>query len=132
MQIHVEAELPAAPERVYELLTNGAKLGEATGQPGKGGGSAGAYFSLFDGWLDGRQIELIPGERVVQAWRFTDWDPGVYSIVRFSLAAEGSGTKVIVDQHGVPETVQEHVATNWKGFYFDPMARYFARVSAGG
>jgi uncharacterized protein YndB with AHSA1/START domain len=73
MAIHQEATFPVAPERVYELLTNGAKLGEVTSRPGKGGGSAGAYFSLFDEWLEGRQIELVPGERVVQAWRFTDW-----------------------------------------------------------
>jgi hypothetical protein len=83
--IHLETAIPgAAPEQIYELLTNGAKFGDVTGQPGKGGGAAGAYFSLFNEWLDGRQIELVPGERISQAWRFTDWGPGVYSIVRFT------------------------------------------------
>lgn len=125
MQIHVETTLPAAPERIYELLTNGAKFGEVTGQPGKGGGSAGAYFSLFNDWLEGRQIELVPNERIVQAWRFMDWDPGVYSIVRFTLTPEDRGTKLVVDQHGVPEAFQEHVETNWKPFYFVPFAKYF-------
>ena len=50
----LEAKFPVAPERVYELLTNGAKFGEVTGQPGKGGGSTGTFLSLFDGWLQGR------------------------------------------------------------------------------
>jgi hypothetical protein len=40
--IHLEVTIPAArPEQVYELLTNGAKFGDATGQPGKGGGAPG-------------------------------------------------------------------------------------------
>jgi uncharacterized protein YndB with AHSA1/START domain len=124
MQIHLETTFPAAPERVYELLTNGAKFGEVTGQPGKGGGSVGAYFSLFNNWLEGRQIELVPNERIVQAWRFMDWNPGVYSIVRFTLTLEGDGTKLVVDQAGVPEAFQEHVKTNWKPFYFEPIAKH--------
>jgi activator of HSP90 ATPase len=124
--IHLEATFQAAPERIYELLINGAKFGEVTGQPGKGGGSEGAYFSLFGDWLHGRQIELVPNQRIVQAWRFMDWDPGVYSFVRFTFIAEGNGTKLKLDQEGVPAAFHEHVSTNWKAFYFDPFTKYFA------
>ncbi len=127
MTIHLETTIPASPERVYELLTNGAKFGEVTGMPGKGGGgSAGAYFSLFDDWISGRQIELVPGERISQAWRMTDWDPGVYSSVRFTLARDGSGTRLVVDQEAVPEAFHEHVRTNWGGFYFEPIIKHFS------
>jgi uncharacterized protein YndB with AHSA1/START domain len=59
---------------------------------------AGSEFSIFDGRIEGRQVEVVPGERVVQAWRFGEahpdvWEPGVYSIVRFTLTAEGDGTR---------------------------------------
>jgi activator of HSP90 ATPase len=123
--IHLEAKFPVAPERVYELLTNGAKFGEVTGQPGKGGGSTGAYFSLFDGWLLGRQVELVPNELIAQAWRFKDWEPGIYSMVRFQLTPEGKGTRLVLDQNGVPAEFQEHVRTNWDGFYFAPFRKHF-------
>ena len=126
MTIHLEATIPAAPERVYELLTNGAKLGEATDMPGKGGGGEGAYFSLFGGWVSGRQIELAPNERITQAWRMTDWDPGVYSLVLFTLTPDRESTKLVVDQDAVPEAVHEHVRTNWGGCYFEPMTKHFA------
>jgi activator of HSP90 ATPase len=128
--IHLETAIPAAaPEQVYELLTNGAKFGDVTGQPGKGGGAPGAYFSLFNEWLEGRQIELVPGERIAQAWRFTNWEPGVYSIVRFTLTTDGEGTKLTVDQDGVPDDVHEHVRTNWRAFYFEPFIKHFAGQS---
>lgn len=125
--IHLEATISGAtPEQVYELLTNGAKFGDVTGQPGKGGGTQGAYFSLFGDWLEGRQVELVPGERISQAWRFTDWEPGVYSMVRLTLTRDGDGTKLVVDQDGVPNDVHEHVRTNWTAFYFDPFIKHFA------
>jgi activator of HSP90 ATPase len=128
--INIEVTIPgAAPEQVYQLLTNGAKFGDVTGQPGKGGGAAGAYFSLFDGWLEGRQVELVPNERISQAWRFTDWEPGIYSMVRLTLTREGDGTKMIVYQDGVPADVQEHVRTNWRGFYFEPFIKHFADLA---
>ena len=125
MNIHHEVTVNAAPERIYELLTNGAKFGDVTGKPGKGGGAAGAFFSLFEGWLQGRQVELVPNELIAQAWRFMDWEPGIYSMVRFQLKPEGKGTKIILDQDGVPEAVYEHVKTNWEGFYFAPFKKHF-------
>ena len=126
MTIHLETTFPCVPARVYELLTNGAKLAEVTGRSGKGGGSEGAAFSLFNEWLEGRQIELVPGERVVQAWRFRDWEPGVYSVVRFTLRREHEGTRLIVDHEAYPPAFHDHLATNWAPFYFEPMAKHFA------
>ena len=49
------------------------------------------------------QIELVPGERIVQAWRFPVWEPGVYPIVRFTVKAEGAGTRPVIDQDGEPD-----------------------------
>ena len=48
--IHLETAIPgAAPEQIYELLTNGAKFADVTGQPGKGGGAAGSDRSTRSG-----------------------------------------------------------------------------------
>ena len=126
MKIHQEVTYPVAPGAIYELLTNGAKFGTVTGHPGKGGGVPGAMFSLFNEWIEGRQIELVPNERIVQAWRMQNWEPGVYSLVRFTLTPEGTGTKLLLDHEGYPETFHEHISTNWSPFYFEPFARHFA------
>ena len=65
--------------------------------------TAGGAFSTFGGLIEGRNIELIPNQRIVQAWRPTHWDPGVYSIVRFELKPKGSETTVVLDHTGFPE-----------------------------
>ncbi len=53
----------------------------------------GGPFTLFRGHIIGRHVEFVPNQRIVQAWRVVDWDPGVYSIVKFELNAAGVGNQ---------------------------------------
>ena len=109
--IHQEVVIPASPERVYAALTTIAQFTEATGgRAAQIDASAGGAFTLFGGAIHGRQIELVPNERLVQAWRVKLWDPGVYSLVRFTLAASGSGTKLVLDHSSFPDGQHEHLA----------------------
>lgn len=133
MSIHHEVTFLVSPERVYELLTDSEKFAAATGKPAQIGAGEGASFSIFGDYIHGQQIELVPGKRVVQAWRGRNWDPGVYSVVRFTLTPEGRGTTLAVDHEAYPEgesplypSWHEHLSTNWPVFYFGPFAKYFA------
>jgi activator of HSP90 ATPase len=117
MSVHCEATIPAEPARVYEVLADAAALSARSGKGGAAARTPGGEFTAFDGYVTGRQVELVPGERIVQAWRFPAWDPGVYSIVRFTLAAADGGTMLGIDQHGEPADWHDHVDANWPTFY---------------
>ena len=135
MSIHQEALIDATPLEVYAYLTEGETFAAATGMAARLEACAGSAFSIFDGRVEGRQIELVPGERVVQAWRFGDahpdaWAPGVYSIVRFTLTAEGDHTRFVVDHDAIPAEWHEHIESGYPLFYQEPMTRYFAERSA--
>jgi activator of HSP90 ATPase len=86
----------------------------------------GGAFALFGGYIFGRQLELVPNERIVQAWRVGSWDPGIYSIARFELAEQGSGTKIVFDHTGFPKGKAEHLAEGWKINYWEPMGKFLA------
>ena len=129
MPIHQEALIDAAPEDVYAVLTDGAKFTAATGQPAQLSDREGDVFTLFGGRVEGRQIELVPGERVVQAWRFggdhpEPWDAGVYSVVRFTLTPEGEATKFVIDHDGIPPEAEQRIATGYASFYQGPLVEY--------
>jgi uncharacterized protein YndB with AHSA1/START domain len=133
MSIHQEVSFPVSPERVFELLTDEAQFAATTGMPASMGRGEGASFSLFAGHIEGRHIELVPGQRIVQAWRGVDWEPGAYSVVRFTLVPEGTGTKLVLDHDAYPQGASplypswhEHLATNWPVFYFGPIAKHLA------
>jgi activator of HSP90 ATPase len=134
MAIHKEVSLKAAPERVYRLLTDGGEFAASTEKPAKIETGDGGKFSIFGGYIEGRHIELVPGQRVVQAWRGIDWAPGSFSIVRFSVTPEGNGTRLVLDHDAYPEgkspmypSLHEHLSAKWPVFYFEPFAKYLAR-----
>jgi uncharacterized protein YndB with AHSA1/START domain len=134
--IHQEPVFKASRKRVYEALTDAKqfdkvvqlsaamKSGMAPG--GKGteiGREAGGTFSLFGGYVTGRQIELVPNERIVQVWRAGNWDPGAYSIAKFEIIEQGSGSKIVFDHTGFPKGTAEHLAAGWKMNYWEPLEK---------
>jgi len=134
MSIHQAVSFAATPEQIYTLLTDGERFAAATEKPAEIETACGGKFSIFGGYIEGRNIELVPGQRVVQAWRGVDWVPGAYSIVRFRLTPVSNGTELVLDQDGYPEgksplfpTWHEHLCSNWPVFYFEPFAKYLAR-----
>jgi activator of HSP90 ATPase len=87
---------------------------------------AGGTFSMFGGRIVGRNIELVPNQRIVQAWREASWGPGVYSLVKFELKEQGSKTKVVLDHTGFGEGDFEHLNPGWKMRYWDPLEKFLA------
>jgi activator of HSP90 ATPase len=137
--IHQEVSFDAPPGRVYALLTDEHEFQmvvalSGAAQSGKIkptiaariGHSAGGSFSIFGGFVVGRNIELVPDKRLVQAWRPQDWAPGVYSIVKFELLAQGAGTLLKFDQTGFPADDAQNLASGWKMNYWQPMATVLA------
>ena len=130
--IHQEVDFKASPERLYDALLDtkqfcefSAQSGEFSAQSAKIDRTQGGAFTLFDGHIIGRNVELIPNQRIVQAWRVVDWPAGVYSIVRFELKPHGSGTHLVFDHTGFPENWRDHLAAGWQGHYWDPLTKFF-------
>ena len=70
-----------------------------------------------------RNVQLVPGKRVVQAWRSGAWPAGVYSTARFELEEAGQGTKLTFDQSGYPDNAQDMLAGGWSEMYWAPITR---------
>jgi activator of HSP90 ATPase len=131
--IHQAVPLDASPARVYEALTDATRFTQVTthsmvknAPPAVISRAAGGAFSLFGGHVLERQVELVPGQRVVQAWRAADWDAGVYSIARFELKPSGSGTVIIFDHTGFPAGQGAHLSAGWRANYWEPLKQYLA------
>ena len=124
--IHQEVTIPASPARVYDALLDAKQFGEVTGAPAEIKPEAGGAFSCFGGYVSGRNVELQPGKRIVQAWRAQDWEDGQYSIVRFELKDQGSQTGLVFDHVGFPDGAEEHLAPGWHKMYWEPLSKYLS------
>ena len=130
--IHQVVNFSVAPARVYNVLMDPReflaimKFSTVPNAPEpKIDARVGGDFALFGGHILGRNIELVPGTRVVQAWRTSDWPPGLYSIARFELHAANSGTTLTFDHTGFPKGDGKHLADGWYLNYWTPMQKHF-------
>ena len=129
--IHQEVVIKASRARVYQALTDSTQFSKVTefSMPGVAttiSPEVGGAFSLFGGYNSGRHIEMVPNERLVQAWRETSWDPGVFTVVRFQLNEEGAGTKLVFDQTAIPQGHAQLLAPGWKSHYWEGLQKYLA------
>lgn len=119
--------LEASPKLIYDTLLDAKRFSEFTGgAPAAIASEAGGAFSCFNGMITGRNVELIPNQRIVQAWRAGNWPEGVYSIVRSELNAQGSNTKLTLDHTAFPDGAAEHLDGGRHKMYWEPLKKYLA------
>jgi activator of HSP90 ATPase len=122
--IHHDITFGVAPKQVYNELLDADQFAALTGAPATIEPVEGGSFSLFGGQILGRNVELVDGERVVQAWRVAGWEPGVYSVVRFELRASDRGTELGFDHTGFPTGAHDELDAGWHAMYWEPMRNY--------
>lgn len=124
--LHQEIELKASPQRVYEILLDSKQFAAVTGMPADIDPRAGGALTMFGGLIVGRNVELLPNLRIVQAWRPTHWEPGVYSVVKFELKLQGPGTLLVLDHTGFPEGSYDSLSSGWYSHYWEPLKKSLA------
>ena len=87
-------------------------------------------FAIFGGYITGRQQELLPNERIVEAWRARSWDRGVYSTVRFELVEMHGATRIVFEHTGFPAGAREQLAYVWRAHYWQPLRKLLASLIA--
>jgi activator of HSP90 ATPase len=123
--IHQEIDFNTSPQLLYEALLDANQFTALSGGQAEINREVGGAFSLFGGHIIGRNVELLPNHRIVQAWRVVTWPEGVYSIAKFELKPHGSGTQLVFDHIGFPEGLHDHLADGWESNYWMPLRKYF-------
>ena len=124
--IHYEIDFHPSPERLYQAILDQKQFAAFSGLPAAIDKVPGGAFSMFGGLIVGRNVELIPSQRIVQAWRPTHWDPGVYSIVHFEFQPRAVESTLIFDHTGFPAGEYDHLDWGWYHHYWDPLRKFLA------
>jgi hypothetical protein len=123
--LHQEIDLRASAAEIQETLLSAKRFSEFTRLSAHIDAKEGGAFSLFGGLIVGRNVEIVPATRIVQAWRPTHWEAGLYSMVRFALLPKGSLTTVVLDHTGFPEGNFDHLSDGWQAHYWEPLRGLF-------
>jgi activator of HSP90 ATPase len=130
--VHHEVEFAAPPKEVYDAYLDSARHARITGQSARMSRAVGGKFTAGDGYITGYNLDLEAPQRIVQAWRASEWPEGAFSVLSLELRAKGKGTRLVVDHVGIPEKFRDGVDKGWYEFYWEPMRKYFAENGAAG
>lgn len=114
-----------SPMRIYNMLTDSTHHSELTGQKAVISGEVGGKFSTRGGRVSGINVDLLPGKRIVQAWRSKDFPEGIFSMATFQLTeTKDGGTELILTHRGVPKQLISTVEKEWRAFYWEKIRNF--------
>jgi activator of HSP90 ATPase len=123
----LSCELPETPEVIYSDWLSSEGHSDMTGGKAEASDVVGAAYSAWDGYIQGRNVELTPFSRIVQTWRTTQFPEGhPDSTITIDLAPSETGTRLTLTHRGVPDGQTTYEESGWREFYFEPMQAYFS------
>ena len=89
----------------------------------------GETFDAWDGYIQGRNLELEPYRRIVQSWRTAEFSPAEKdSKIEILLEPQDGGTLLILIHTDLPADGMQY-KQGWVVNYFEPMNAYFLERS---
>lgn len=126
--IKQKVKFKAPPPMVYELLVDQKKYSALTGKKAIIGKKIGDRFSVDSGAASGVIVDLLPGKRIVRAWRGKDFPPGIYSMATFVLTpTRDGGTELVLTHRGVPKEIIPQTESNWRDHCWNKMKAYLTK-----
>ncbi len=125
--------LPASAQEVYEAWLDSLAHTEMTGSEAIMSDAVGDEVAAWDGYIAGRNLELVPGKRIVQSWRTSEFtDQHEDSIITVTLEEVAGGTLLTLVHSKVPEAHKSYEQGGWEKHYFEPMKEYFGKRKRAG
>lgn len=115
--------LPASPEEVYLALTKDLSIKLWTGAEVEFTDEPGTEFSLWEGDIVGKNLELDFGKKIVQQWYFGEENEP--SIVTIKLHPDKKGTSMEFVQTNIPEEDYDDFTAGLKEQYFAGLEDFF-------
>jgi activator of HSP90 ATPase len=116
----------ASASEIYKTWLSSEGHTGMTGSPAQVGGIVGGKFSAWDGYIFGSTLELTTDQRIVQAWRTSEFpEEAPDSRLEVLLEEMNGGTKLVLIHSEMPEEQADSYRQGWEDFYFKPMKKFF-------
>jgi uncharacterized protein YndB with AHSA1/START domain len=115
--------ISAPPDQVYLALTNEATFQLWSGDQADIQAEPGGEFSLWDGSIVGKFLELSPPDKIVQQWYFGEQPEE--SIVTIKLHPHAQGTSVELRHTNIPDAEYQDIIEGWNDVYFGSLIEFY-------
>ncbi|MGB5911777.1 MAG: SRPBCC family protein [Promethearchaeia archaeon] len=121
--IEQEIIIKCSPHDIYGAFMDSKKHSKFTESKAKISREIGGSFSIYEGAINGENVELIQDKKIVQTWRSEgeNWPKGYYSTITLILEPVDQGTLIKFKHADIPEAAYESVKEGWDLYYWDPL-----------
>jgi activator of HSP90 ATPase len=118
--------IQTSPHELYEALMDTKKFTAFTGDHAQINRGVGGTFTAFNGYVKGKNLELVPDEKIVQEWQADEdgWPKDHFSIITIALTPEDEGTRQDFIQDKLPTQCADIIAKGWEDHYWEPLKQY--------
>ncbi len=81
-------------------------------------------FSLWEGSIQGKNLEFEEGKKLVQQWYFGDQEPA--SIVTIKLHPDKHGTSAELKHTNIHDEDFDDIVAGWNTAYFGSLEEFFS------
>lgn len=127
MEFTLKAKIEATAEQIYSAWLSSEGHTSMTGGKATTSDKIGESFTAWDGYIEGRNIELEPNKRILQSWRTSQFEADEEdSQIEVLLNEAGGHTELTLNHTNVPDS-GAHYIKGWSEHYFQPMKAYFSK-----
>jgi len=121
--IEQEVRIKCTPHEIYEAFMDSKIHSKFTEGKVNISREVGGNFSVFEGAINGKNVELIQDKKIVQTWRSEgeNWPKGYYSTITLIFEPTDEGTLIRFTHIDIPEEAVESVKEGWTTYYWDPL-----------
>ncbi len=127
--INQEVKINASPHEVYEVLMNQEKHSRLIDSDADIDSKVGGRFKIYNGYIEGKNIELVKDRKIVQDWRGEEdcWPEDHYSRITILLEEISEGTRLVFTQEEMPEECYDNFYDGWFDNYWKPLQDMFKK-----
>jgi len=127
MEFTIKTKIQTSAKKIYESWLSNEGHTNMTGGAATISDEIGSNFTAWDGYIEGKNIDLEPYKRILQSWRTSQFEEHEGDSQVEILLNEIDGlTELTLIHSNVPES-GEHYKKGWNIHYFQPMNDYFSK-----
>ena len=116
-----KVKFKVGPEDIYMALMDSRRHAAFTRSAADISPKVGGKIKAYDGYITGKNLELVPNKKIVQTWRASGWPADHDSKVTFRLKKMKNGSELTLVHEGVPEPESKSIDQGWIDYYWKPM-----------
>ena len=117
-------QIPEKRDQVFLALTNPLTISLWSGEPAEGTDKVNHEFSIYNGSIVGKVLEIEENKKICQQWYFGDSEkPSIVDLILHDLP---NGTSLEVRHSNIPDEAFEEITDGWENIFFRDLLDFYS------